>query len=72
MKRVVILLVLVVAGLAAGPWLAGGLSDEPTLVGFSAESSRAERQWEEKFKAIPNPQLMRDYMRRQARLRRAG
>ena len=64
MKRVVILLVLVVAGLAAGPWLAGGLSDEPTLVGFSAESSRAERQWEEKFKAIPNPQLMRDYMRR--------
>src|SRR6201981_3550676 len=39
-------------------------ADESALSGFSAESSRAERQWEEKFKAIPSPQLMRDYMQR--------
>ena len=39
-------------------------ADEPILSGFSADTSRAERQWEEKFKAIPNPQLMRDYMQR--------
>ncbi|HSC44761.1 MAG TPA: transferrin receptor-like dimerization domain-containing protein [Candidatus Acidoferrum sp.] len=39
-------------------------ADESVLSGFSAESSRAERQWEEKFKAVPNPQLMRDYMQR--------
>jgi N-acetylated-alpha-linked acidic dipeptidase len=64
MKRVLILLVLLVAGFAAGPRLSRSLSDEPTLAGFSAESSRAERQWEEKFKAIPNPQRMRDYMQR--------
>jgi N-acetylated-alpha-linked acidic dipeptidase len=39
-------------------------ADEPILSGFSADSSRAERQWEAKFKAIPSPQLMRDYMQR--------
>jgi N-acetylated-alpha-linked acidic dipeptidase len=39
-------------------------ADESVLSGFSADSSRAERQWEEKFKAIPSPQLMRDYMQR--------
>ena len=41
-------------------------ADEPTLTGFSADASRAERQWEEKFKAIPSPRLMRDYMQRLA------
>ena len=39
-------------------------AEEPVLGGFSADSSRAERQWEEKFKAIPSSQLMRDYMQR--------
>ena len=62
MKRVVILIALTILSGVALPWLSASLSDEPVLSGFSAESSRAERQWEEKFKAIPNPQLMRDYM----------
>ena len=62
MKRVVILIALVILSGAALPWLSASSSDEPVLSGFSAESSRAERQWEEKFKAIPSPQLMRDYM----------
>src|SRR6201998_4349208 len=39
-------------------------ADEPALSGFSMESSHGERQWEEKFKAIPSPQLMREYMQR--------
>src|SRR5215510_13368481 len=43
-----------------------GTADEPTLNGFSADASRAERQWEEKFKTLPSPQLMRDYMQRLA------
>jgi len=64
MRRVVILFVLLVLSGAALPWWYSGLSDEPVLAGFSADSSRAERQWEEKFKAIPSPQLMRDYMQR--------
>jgi N-acetylated-alpha-linked acidic dipeptidase len=64
MKRLTGLLVVVVVMLAVSPWLHSGAGDEPVLSGFSAESSRAERQWEEKFKAIPSPQLMRDYMQR--------
>src|SRR5690348_39446 len=33
-------------------------------MGFSAQSSETERQWEEKFKAIPEPENMRAYMQR--------
>jgi N-acetylated-alpha-linked acidic dipeptidase len=39
-------------------------ADERNLLGYSAESSRAERQWEEKFRAIPNPENLRAYMQR--------
>jgi N-acetylated-alpha-linked acidic dipeptidase len=34
------------------------------LRGYSSESSRAEREWETKFRAIPNPEGMRAYMER--------
>jgi N-acetylated-alpha-linked acidic dipeptidase len=34
------------------------------LLGFTAQSSAQERQWEEKFKAIPDPQKLRSYMQR--------
>ncbi|HET9177353.1 MAG TPA: M28 family metallopeptidase [Terriglobia bacterium] len=34
------------------------------LMGFSAQGSETERQWEEKFKAIPEPENMRAYMQR--------
>jgi N-acetylated-alpha-linked acidic dipeptidase len=37
-------------------------ADEP-LHGFSPASSKIERDWEGKFKAIPSPQIMRDSMR---------
>ena len=39
-------------------------ADEQPLAGYSAESSRAERQWEEKMKAIPDPDKIRGYMQR--------
>jgi N-acetylated-alpha-linked acidic dipeptidase len=39
-------------------------ADEPALYGYSLESSRAERQWEEKFRAIPSPENLRAYMQR--------
>jgi len=39
-------------------------ADEPALYGYSAESSRAERQWEDKFRALPSPENLRAYMRR--------
>src|SRR3954462_4527592 len=38
-------------------------SNQP-LLGFTAHSSVDQRAWEQKFKAIPSPKLMRDYMQR--------
>ncbi len=41
------------------------IPQEPApLDGFTAESSRAQRDWETKFRAIPDPALMRAYMER--------
>ena len=40
------------------------IADEQPLYGYSAESSRAERQWEEKLRAIPSPENLRAYMER--------
>jgi len=39
-------------------------ADEPALAGFSAESSRVERGWEEKFRASPDQAKLREYMQR--------
>src|SRR5579863_9446837 len=64
MKNRLLLALFVFIGAALMPLRTALIADEPVLAGFSAESSRAERQWEEKFKAIPSPQLMRDYMQR--------
>ncbi len=64
MKRILVVFTGLMAVAAALPLRQAVLSDEPVLSGFSAESSRAERQWEEKFKAIPKPDLMREYMLR--------
>src|SRR5438094_640548 len=43
-----------------------GLAPSPTgdLRGFTAESAKAEREWEAKFRAIPSPDSLREYMRR--------
>jgi N-acetylated-alpha-linked acidic dipeptidase len=40
------------------------IADEIPLYGYSADSSRAERQWEEKMRAIPDPKNLRAYMER--------
>lgn len=51
--------------LATGvPLVYSTANEEPPLFGFTAESSHAERQWEEKFKTIPNPDNLRAYMQR--------
>ncbi len=36
-------------------------ADAP-IYGFSAQHARSEREWESKFKALPNAQKQRDYM----------
>src|SRR6202163_168011 len=45
------------------PSLALG-ADETALVGYSPRSSTAEREWEARFRAIPDPSNLREYMRR--------
>lgn len=59
MSRALVTAALLVAALA--PRTRG--ADEP-LYGFSPAASKAERDWEKKFRAIPSPQVMRDTMRR--------
>src|SRR6202140_2278691 len=36
--------------------------DDQPLAGYSSESSRVERQWEQKFRKIPSPDNLRAYM----------
>jgi N-acetylated-alpha-linked acidic dipeptidase len=55
---------LLLAGISLAPLRANVTADEPALYGFSAESSRTERQWEEKLRAIPSPENLRTYMKR--------
>jgi len=40
------------------------LADDAPLAGYSAESSRIERDWELKFRAAPDPSNLRAYMQR--------
>jgi N-acetylated-alpha-linked acidic dipeptidase len=56
--RMALLLLGVLLFLAAGP------EEGQPLEGFSAASSRSERDWENKFRAIPSQQNLRDYMQR--------
>ena len=39
-------------------------AEEQSLAGYSTESSRSERQWEEKLREIPKPDNLRAYMQR--------
>ena len=45
--------------------LAAAPAEEPVpLQGFSSNAARAEREWEGKFRSIPSPDNLRDYMKR--------
>jgi N-acetylated-alpha-linked acidic dipeptidase len=39
-------------------------ADETALSGYSSRSSQTEREWETKFRAIPDPANLKEYMRR--------
>ncbi len=62
--RTTLLAGLVLAGASLAPLKSRVTADEAPLYGYSAESSRAERQWEEKMRAIPDPKNLRAYMER--------
>jgi N-acetylated-alpha-linked acidic dipeptidase len=53
-------------GVAAAALLTLGSAPagEPGLAGFSDASARAEREWEAKFRAIPDPANVREYVKR--------
>jgi N-acetylated-alpha-linked acidic dipeptidase len=55
----VCLLSLVLTGFAAA-----AADEQRDLQGYSTEASRTERDWEGKFRAVPSPVNMREYMRR--------
>ena len=52
------------AAVALGLLLLATAPSSTDLRGFTAESARAEREWEAKFRAIPSPDSLREYMRR--------
>src|SRR5512133_207558 len=58
MRRAVTLVVLVAV---VGSQLS---AQSQSLLGFTSQSSQQERTWEEKFRALPNPDLLREYMQR--------
>ena len=41
-----------------------GADETGTIYGFTSASTRVERGWEDKFKAIPDPKILRDTMQR--------
>lgn len=46
------------------PLSAANSADDQPLYGFTAASSKAERDWENTFRAIPDPKILRDSMQR--------
>ena len=50
-------------GLALAAWVSPAADDTP-LLGFSQESSRVQREWEAKFRSVPDASRMRGYMQR--------
>jgi N-acetylated-alpha-linked acidic dipeptidase len=64
MNRTAAIASILFMGLSLAPVDSHVSADEQLLFGYSAESSRAERQWEEKLRAIPSPDNLRAYMQR--------
>ena len=50
------------ASLALSPLATRVTADDQPLLGYSADSARTERQWEEKLRAIPSTDNLRAYM----------
>jgi len=60
MSRAFVIAALVVTALASR----APAADDESLYGFTPTTSKTQRDWEKKFNAIPNPQIMRDTMKR--------
>ena len=62
--RTIVIAALLLSVASLAPLKSRVTADDVPLSGYSAESSRAERQWEEKMRAIPDPKNLRAYMER--------
>src|SRR5580658_8475494 len=60
MRRIITLSALVIL---TGWTVLAQTGQAPALKGFSPEASRAEVDWEQKFRAIPSPDVLRENMR---------
>src|ERR1700742_2302023 len=63
MRRLLIAIIVLLASLTS---LAAAPADSDQLTGFTRENAQSEREWEQKFRAIPEPARMRDNMQRLA------
>jgi N-acetylated-alpha-linked acidic dipeptidase len=64
MNRSLAVITIFLTGVSLTPISAHVAADDQPLPGYSAESSHAERQWEERLRAIPSPDNLRAYMQR--------
>src|SRR6202521_5201920 len=64
MKRTAAIASILFVGISLAPVGNHVAADEQPLFGYSAESSRVERQWEEKLRSVPSPDNLRAYMQR--------
>src|SRR5260370_2349725 len=62
MNRSVAIASILFVGISLAPLGKHVAADEQPLFGYSAESSRTERQWAEKMRAIPSAENLRSYM----------
>src|SRR5262245_28450247 len=46
------------------PLSAANTADDQPLYGFTADSSKTERDWEAEFRKVPDPKILRDTMQR--------
>ncbi len=60
MSRAFVLATLAVAAIISS----GQAADDEVLYGFTPASTKTQREWEGKFKAIPSPKIMRESMQR--------
>ena len=64
MNRTTAIAAILFVGISLAPVGSHVAADEQPLFGYSAESSRTERQWEEKLRAIPSTDNLRAYMQK--------
>jgi N-acetylated-alpha-linked acidic dipeptidase len=62
--RTIVIAALLLSVASLAPLKSRVTADDAPLYGYSAESSRTERQWEEQMRAIPDPKNLRAYMER--------